>query len=225
MIASSPTRCDGFFSTHCFSGSLSPISCRLALCRCVGVGPVLLLQPGGVLRDVGERLVADRLARLAQDPPALLDARGIHEVDPHELRVVDVVLGERRVQGAVDRVLVPRLARRPRLRDLGQPQLEALVRRVGVEQAVQRGGAGARQATDEDRSLDRHLGVRRVLLEAVLGEQPAHQRALDERALHVVALGRQAAVLREVLAEQAQPFLVLGPAEVVHARWCVRRPP
>ena len=55
----------------------------------------------------------------------------------------------------VDRIGGPGLARRPGLRRLGEPQLEALVRGVGGEQPVQRGRARPRQPGDEDRAIDR----------------------------------------------------------------------
>ena len=55
--------------------------------------------------------------------------------------------------------VLPRLARRPRLRELGQPHLQPLRHRVRVQQPVQRRGAGARQAHHEDRPLDRYVGV------------------------------------------------------------------
>ena len=139
----------------------------------VGVGPVLALQPLGVARHVGQRLVGVGLAGLPQQPPALLDGRGIHVVDAHELRALDVVRRERLLHRAEDRVVVPGLARRPRLRVLRQPHLQPLRLRVGVQQPVQRGGAGARQAHHEDRPLDRHVGVLGVRGELRLGEQHA----------------------------------------------------
>ena len=79
--------------------------------------------------------------RLPQQLPALLDLGGRHVVHAHELGVLDVVLLELGLDALEDRVRPPGLARRPRLRHLGQPQLQALVRRVGGEQPVQRGGA------------------------------------------------------------------------------------
>ena len=185
----------------------------------VGVGPVLLRQPGRVARHVRQRLVADRLAGLPQQPPALLDRCRIHVVDAHELRVLDVVLRERRLHRGEDRVVVPGLARRPRLRVLRQPQLEPLVPRVGVQQPVQGGGAGARQADHEDRSLDRYVAVLGVLGEARLGEQPPDQRALHLAPVEAVAERGQPGLGRgEVVDQQAQPLLVRGAAEVVEAR-------
>ena len=92
------------------------------------------------------------MQRLAQQLPAFLELVGGHEVQAGVARVVLVVLGELVVELAVQRVRLPRVARRARLRKLRQPHVQALMRRVGAEQPVQRRGAGAHQTGDEDRA-------------------------------------------------------------------------
>ena len=198
-------------------GVVEPDELEVLLVPGVGVGPVLRLQPLRVAGEVGERLVGVRLPGLAQQPPALLHGGRIHVVDAHEVRALVVVCRERLLHGVEDRVLLPRLPWRPRLRVLRQPHLQALGGGVGVQVAVQRGGAGAGQAHQEDRSLDRHVAVLGVRGELRLREQYADQRALHLRALEVVAARRQPRLGRgQVLDQDPQPFLVRGAAEVGH---------
>ena len=59
--------------------------------------------------------------------------------------------------------------------------------RVGGEQTVNHGGAGARQAGDEDRPLDRHVDVLRVLLPRRLGDQSSDQRVAYEEPVHLAS--------------------------------------
>ena len=89
--------------------------------------------------------------------------------------------GERLLHRGEDRVVLPGLPRRPRLRELRQPHLQPLRLRVGVQQPVQRGRAGARQAHHEDRPLDRYVGVLGLGGELRLGQQHADQRATSPR--------------------------------------------
>ena len=76
------------------------------------------------------------MQRLAQQLPALLDLVGGHEVQTGVLRVLVVRLREPGIELTENRVLRPGFARRARLRELGQPQFEALVSRVGAHQPV-----------------------------------------------------------------------------------------
>ena len=69
------------------------------------------------------------MQRLAQQLPALLDLVGGHVVQPGVVRVLVVRLGELRVELLENRVLRPGFARWARLRELSEPQLEALVPR------------------------------------------------------------------------------------------------
>ncbi|SKS16408.1 Uncharacterised protein [Mycobacteroides abscessus subsp. abscessus] len=108
--------------------------------------------------------------RLPQQLPAFLDLAGRHVVQAHEFRVLHVVFRELPLQLLVHRVGIPGVARRPRLREVGQPHLQPLVHRVGVEQAVQRGSTGARQPGDENGPIDGDLRIVGVRLERGLAE-------------------------------------------------------
>ena len=124
-----------------------------------------------------------------------------------------------------NRVLRPGFARRARLRKLGQPQFQTLMRGSAVEQPVHRGGAGARQAGDEDRPFDRDVGVLRILLQRRLGQQPGDQCIAHEEPLHLAAeLGevRFARVRLEQHAERLAVVVVVD-AEVVEAAGLGRR--
>ena len=127
------------------------------------------------------------------------------------------MLGELGVELAIQRVGFPGVARRTRLRELGQPHVQTLVRRVGAEQPVQRRGAGAHQPGDEDGPLDGDVGVLRVLLPRGFGQQPGHQRAAQEEAIHLAAQHRQAGFLPVGVQQHAQRFavVVVVGAEVV----------
>ena len=130
------------------------------------------------------------MQRLAQQLPALLELVGGHEMQAGVARVVLMMLGELVVELAVQRVRLPRLARRARLREFRQPHMQALMRRVGPEQPVQCRGPGTHQAGDEDGPCDRNIGVLRVLLPCRLGQQPGHQCAAQEEAIHLAAQHR-----------------------------------
>ncbi|SKX84472.1 Uncharacterised protein [Mycobacteroides abscessus subsp. abscessus] len=61
----------------------------------------------------------------------------------HEFRILDVVLRDTGIDLLIHRIGRPLLARRPRLRKLGEPHLESLVLGVGGEQSMQSSGPGA----------------------------------------------------------------------------------
>ena len=164
-----------------------------------------------------QRLVRHRMQRLPQQLPAFLQLVCGHEMQAGVVRVLLVVLGELRVELAVKRVGFPGFARRTRLRELGQPQVQTLMRRVGADQPVQRRGAGAHQAGDEDRPFDGDVGVLRVLLPRRLRQQSGHQRAAQEEAIHLAAQHRKARVLTVRVQQNLQCFevVVVVGAEVV----------
>jgi hypothetical protein len=164
---------------------------------------------------VGQRLERDRPHRLPEQPPALLDLVGRDVVQAHELGVLLVVPAERGLHPLEHGVLLPGLPRRPRLRHLGEPQLEPLVLRIGGEQPVQRGRPRPRQAGDEDRPLDRDVGVLRMLRPLRHAEQPRDQRAAQERPLDGVALRREPGVPVVGLEHDLETFDVVVAAEVL----------
>ena len=177
-------------------------------------GPVLAAQPGGVGRQVSQALPGDRAHRLPEQLPALLHLVGGHVVHPHELGVLDVVPLAAGLDVLEDRVVRPGLPRRPGLRRLGQPQLQALVRRVRGEQPVQRGGAGPGQPDDEDRPLDADICVSGIVRPPGLAGQPGRQRAADQRSRHPDALGGQPGVPGIGLKQHGQAVAVVVLAEV-----------
>lgn len=134
-------------------------------------------------------------------------------------RVRLVVLGELRVQLAVHRIGFPGVARRTGLRELGQPHVQTLMRRVGTQQPMQRSGPGAHQSGDEDRPLDDHVGVLRVLLPGRLGQQPCHQRSPQEEPIHLAAQHRETGFAFIRVQQDAQRFavIVVVTAKVVEA--------
>ena len=81
------------------------------------------------------------------------------------------------------------------------------------------GGAGARQARHEDRSLDRDIGVLRVLFPRRLGHQPGDQCVAHEEPLHLAAELGEIGVAAVGLEQHAQRFavVVVVAAEVVEA--------
>ena len=128
--------------------------------------------------------------------------------------MLDVVLTECLLDLGEDRVRFPRIARRARLRELGQPHLEALVSRVDREEAVQGSSAGARQSGDEDRPLDLDVGVLRMLLPCGFTEQTCHQGAAKEYPRDLAAERRQILVAVVGLEQDRQSFGVIVDAEV-----------
>ncbi len=76
------------------------------------------------------------MQRLAQQLPALLQLVGGHEMQTGVAGVLLVVLGELIVELAIQRVRLPGLARRTRLRELGQPHVQALMRGIGAQEPV-----------------------------------------------------------------------------------------
>ncbi len=91
--------------------------------------------------------------------------------------------------------------------------------RIGGEQPVNGGGAGARQSGHEDRPLGRDVGVLRVLLERRLGHQPGDQRVADEEPLHLAAEFGQVGVAAKRLEQHGERLavVVVVDAEVVEA--------
>ena len=108
----------------------------------------------------------------------------------------------------------PGLPRRAGLRHLGEPRLQALVRRVGGEQPVQRGRAGPGQPDDEDRPLDAPPGVLRVPGPRRLAGQPGRQRAAQQGPGHPDALGGQPGVAGVGLQQHGEAVAVVVVAEV-----------
>jgi hypothetical protein len=180
----------------------------------VGRRPVLPGQPGGVGRQVREAFVGDRAHRLPQQLPAFLHLVGRHVMHAHEFRVGDVVPLVRRLDAAERRVAGPGLAGRARLRHLGEPQFQALVGRVGREQAVQCGRAGPGEPGDEDRLVDADPGVPGMARPPRLAEQPGHQRAAQERPVHLGAQFGQAGVAGAGLQQHGQAVVVVVGAEI-----------
>ena len=90
--------------------------------------------------------------------------------------------------------------------------------RVGGHQLAQRGGAGARQADDEDRALDHLVVDLGVLLVGVLDLQPLDQGVADGRVLHHLAHLVEIGLGVQRLDGALQAFAVVGRAEVVRAR-------
>ena len=88
-----------------------------------------------------------------------------------------------------------------------------------------RGGAGARQPGDEDRPLDRHVGVLRVLLPRRLGDQPGDQRIAHEEPIHLAAELGQIGVAPVGLEQHPERFavVVVVDAEIVEPAGLDRR--
>ena len=165
------------------------------------------------------------MQRLAQQLPALLDLVCGHVMQARVVRVLFVRLGELRVELGENRVIRPGFAGWPWLRILGQPQLQTLMRRIGGEQAVDDGRAGAWQPGDEDRPLDLHVCVLRILLPRRLGNQPRDQCVADEEAAHLAAELGQVGVATVGLEQRAErlAIVVVVGAEVVEAARLGRR--
>ena len=70
---------------------------------------------------------------------------------------------------------------------------------------------------DEDGPFDGDVGVLRVLLPCGFGQQPGHQRAAQEEAIHLAAQHRKAGFLPVGVQQHAQRFavVVVVDAEVV----------
>ena len=149
------------------------------------------------------------MKRLAEQLPALLHLVGRHVVQPGVVRVLLVGLAELGVDLVEQRVLRPGFAWRSRLRELRQPQLEALVSRVGRQQAVNGRRARAREAGDEDGSLDRDVDVLWVLLERRLRDETSDQRVADEEALHLAAELGEVGVAPERVEQYPEGFAVV----------------
>ena len=91
--------------------------------------------------------------------------------------------------------------------------------RVGAQQPVQRGGAGARQAGDEDGPLDRDVGVLWILLPRRLRQQPSNQRIAHEEPRHLAAQLGEARLARIRVEQNAERLavVVVFDAEVVES--------
>ncbi len=108
--------------------------------------------------------------------------------------MIDVVLLVAGLNVAEYRVGRPCFPGRAGLRRFCEPHFQALVRRVGRQQPVQRGRAGAGQPGDEDGTIEAGLRVFGVRLPRCLTEQPGHQRAAQEDPLQLPAQRGQARV-------------------------------
>ncbi len=134
-------------------------------------------------------------------------------------------LGELRIDLRENRVLRPGLARWAGLGKLGQPEFQTLMPRVGGEQAVDDGGARARQPGDEDRSLDGHVGMLRVLLPRRLRHQPRHQCVAHEEPVHLATEFGQVGIPPERLKQDGQclAVVVVVDTEIVESARLYRR--
>ncbi len=141
------------------------------------------------------------------------------------IRVLFMGLLESGVERAEDRVVRPGFARRPRLREFRQPHLQALVHRVRGQQPMDHRGSGARQTGDEDRPLDRHVDVLRVLLERGFRDKTGHQRVTGEEALHLAAELGQIGVALVGLQQHSECFqvVVVVGAEIIQTAGLYRR--
>src|SRR5215468_4665904 len=180
----------------------------------VGGGPVLAGQPGGVAGQVREALVGDRPHRLPQQLPALLHLVGGHVVHRHELGIGHMVPFEARLDVLEHRVAGPGFPGRPWLRRLGEPHLQALIGRIGGEQPVQGGRAGAGEPGDKDRPLDADVRVLGMLGPGRLAEQPGDQRTAQQRPGHPGSLGGQARVAGVGVQQDREAVAVVAGAEI-----------
>ena len=87
-----------------------------------------------------------------------------------------VVLREALLDVCEHRIGGPRFPRRSRLWHLGEPHLESLMSGVGRQQPMQRSGTCSGEPGDEDRALDRDLGMLGVLLPRRFAQQAGDQR-------------------------------------------------
>ena len=101
--------------------------------------------------------------------------------------------------------------------------LEALMRRVGRQEAVQCGGAGARQTGDEDGSGDRNVPVLGMLRPGGFREQTRDQRTTKEHPRHLAAERGECFVPRVRLEQYLECLEVLVLAEIRQARHARRR--
>ena len=201
-------------STQRRPGVVQPDQLQVAAVPPVRVGPVLVPQPRRVARQVGQALEGDRAHRLPQQLPALLDLVGRDVVHAHELGMLHVVPGAGRLDELEHRIIGPGRPGRPGPRRFGEPQLQALVRRVGHQQPVQRGGAGPRQPGDEDRPRRGYRRPGRMRLPPGLAEQPRRQRPAQQGPGRLLAPRRQPGVPGVGLEQHAQPVGVVVRAEV-----------
>ncbi len=90
---------------------------------------------------------------------------------------------------------------------------------------MKRGGAGAGQPGDEDRPLDRNVGVVRVLLPPGLRHQPGGQRAPQIHPTDLAAERRQVGVALVRVEDDREAFavVVVVRAEIVEADQSRRR--
>jgi hypothetical protein len=97
------------------------------------------------------------------------------------------------------------------------PVRERTQRRVGRQQVVEVGGAGPRQAGDDDRSVDRDVTDLGVPVELVGDQQPVAHQLGEEGVDRDVAHGRQRDVVPEAVEGSAHRVPEAVPAEVGEA--------
>ncbi|ERB54135.1 hypothetical protein N806_23710 [Rhodococcus sp. P27] len=88
------------------------------------------------------------------------------------------------------------------------------MRRVGTEQTVQSGAAGAGQPDHEDRAFDRNIDVLGIFRESGLAGQASRERSDDHLASDHLAVRSEVGFLLERLEQNSKPFEIAVAAEV-----------
>ena len=143
---------------------------QIARPACVGRPHVVLRPPGRVAGNVEDALEGVRREAVSKEVPALVGLVRAHLVDRvHVGRVAELQL-EGLLASSIAREFVPAPSRRSRHRALEEPELRGLDAFDSREHLVQRRRPRAREAHDDDRSLEgdraglgmlRQLSVRR----------------------------------------------------------------